>query len=151
MAFWAYGLASASYWFWQRYLPQQSDNHGVLHRGAQLGQNNFIDRTWEFWAVGALGIFLVILAPWVTHGVLQLDRMLVRGLLGPTSVTQRVRDLESIRARVVDDSAVALRRIERARAGAAFAVWSCECPRACRTRLQSPWRCARRRYCPACI
>jgi signal transduction histidine kinase len=113
VVFWSSGLAGLSYWFWQRYLPQQADAHGILHRGAEFGNDYFLDQEWQFWTMVGIGAFLVILAPWVTHGILQLDRMLVRGLLGPTSVTQRVRDLETSRARVVDDSAAALRRIER--------------------------------------
>src|SRR5439155_4363726 len=38
---------------------------------------------------------------------------LVRGLLGPTASSQRIRSLERTRGRAVDDSAAALRRIER--------------------------------------
>lgn len=110
---WSYGLGAASYWFWQRFQPQEADAHGVLHRGAELSNDYFLDQTWQFWAIAGTGVLVLILAPWITHGVLQLDRMLVRGLLGPTSVTQRMRDLETSRALLVDDSAAALRRIER--------------------------------------
>jgi signal transduction histidine kinase len=65
-----------------------------------------------------LGAFLLVAAPWLAHGVSELDLMLVRGLLGPgslesTTLTERVRDLEVTRARAVDDSAARLRGIER--------------------------------------
>ena len=41
------------------------------------------------------------------------DRWLIRNLLGPGRLTQRVRDLEQTRAQAVDDSAALLRRLER--------------------------------------
>jgi signal transduction histidine kinase len=45
--------------------------------------------------------------------VIAVDRGLMRALLGPVSLTERVRDLEQTRARAVDDSAARLRSIER--------------------------------------
>jgi signal transduction histidine kinase len=41
------------------------------------------------------------------------DRWLLRGLLGPGRLAQRVRDLEQTRALAVDDAAARLRRVER--------------------------------------
>jgi signal transduction histidine kinase len=60
-----------------------------------------------------VGAAAVLAAPWLTHAVTSADRKLIRALLGPTSLTQRVRDLEETRARAVDDSAARLRSIER--------------------------------------
>jgi len=68
-----------------------------------------------------LGAFLLLAAPWLAHGVNELDLVLIRGLLGPDSsgspdsaaLTERVRDLEVTRAHAVDDSAARLRSIER--------------------------------------
>ena len=65
-----------------------------------------------------LGAFLFLAAPWLAHGVSELDLVLIRGLLGPgspdsTALTERVRNLEVTRARAVDDSAARLRSIER--------------------------------------
>ena len=62
-----------------------------------------------------LGAVLLLAAPWLTHAVTEVDRALIRGLLGPTSqdstaLTDRVRDLEKTRAHAVDDSAARLRR-----------------------------------------
>jgi signal transduction histidine kinase len=42
-----------------------------------------------------------------------MDRRLIRVLLGPTGLAQRVRDLERTRARAVDDTAALLRQVER--------------------------------------
>ena len=60
-----------------------------------------------------LGVVLLLAAPWVTHGLTEADRWLMRGLLGPGSPAARIRALEQSRARVVDDSAARLRGIER--------------------------------------
>ncbi|MGH3211119.1 MAG: sensor histidine kinase [Trebonia sp.] len=60
-----------------------------------------------------LGAFLLLMAPWATHGLTEADRRLMRGLLGPVSSAERIQTLERSRARVVDDSAARLRGIER--------------------------------------
>jgi signal transduction histidine kinase len=64
-------------------------------------------------AAFAAGAAMVLAAPWVTRAVVRVDRALVRSLLGPGRLAQRLRDLEETRARAVDDSAALLRRIER--------------------------------------
>jgi signal transduction histidine kinase len=60
-----------------------------------------------------LGVALLIAAPWLTRAVVSLDGVLIARLIGPMSLTDRVRDLEQTRAHAVDDSAARLRRIER--------------------------------------
>jgi signal transduction histidine kinase len=60
-----------------------------------------------------LGAALLLVAPWLLHGVTEADRFLIRGLLGPGTPAERVRALEESRARAVDDSAARLRGIER--------------------------------------
>jgi signal transduction histidine kinase len=71
----------------------------------------------DFWPVlflpAMIGVALVVAAPWVTHGLVLADQVVVQGLLSPTSLTERVRDLEHTRAQAVDDAATQLRRIER--------------------------------------
>ncbi|WP_458247949.1 sensor histidine kinase [Streptomyces sp. MAI_2237] len=61
----------------------------------------------------AVGAVTLLTAPWVTRGVVAVDRWLVRALLGPGELAERVRDLEETRALAVDDSAALLRRLER--------------------------------------
>ena len=63
--------------------------------------------------VVAVGVAMVLVAPWVTRAVVAADRWLLRALLGPGKLAQRVADLEETRAHAVDDSAALLRRIER--------------------------------------
>ncbi|HEY0454612.1 sensor histidine kinase [Actinophytocola sp.] len=72
---------------------------------------NAIDRPDEL--VFPTGIALLLIAPWATRGVVLVDRMLMRWLLGRRGLSERVRDLERTRARAVDDAAATLRRIER--------------------------------------
>jgi signal transduction histidine kinase len=60
-----------------------------------------------------LGVALLLAAPWLMRAVVSLDRILITRLIGPVSLTERVRNLEQARAHAVDDSAARLRRIER--------------------------------------
>jgi signal transduction histidine kinase len=70
----------------------------------------------DVWALtlpfAALGVALLLAMPWVVTGVVTIDRLLVRGLLGP-GARERVRDLEESRATAVEDATLRLRRIER--------------------------------------
>ncbi|HEX3715754.1 MAG TPA: sensor domain-containing protein [Trebonia sp.] len=60
-----------------------------------------------------LGAALLLAGPWLTHGLVETDRWLMRGLLGPGLPSARIRVLEQTRAHAVDDSAARLRSIER--------------------------------------
>jgi signal transduction histidine kinase len=70
---------------------------------------------------GWLGTFRVVLvgaaavlaATWLARAVNAGDRWLVRSLLGPSSMAERVSELERTRTLAVEDSAAALRRVER--------------------------------------
>jgi signal transduction histidine kinase len=64
-------------------------------------------------AAAAAGAAMLLVAPWVTRAVTSIDARLIRGLLGPGRLAQRVHDLELRRALAVDDSAALLRRLER--------------------------------------
>lgn len=64
-------------------------------------------------AAAAAGAAMLLAAPWVTRAVTSADALLIRGLLGPGRLAQRVHDLELSRALAVDDSAALLRRLER--------------------------------------
>jgi signal transduction histidine kinase len=61
----------------------------------------------------AVGLAMVLAAPWVTRAVVAVDRRLLVALLGPGRLARRVRDLEHTRALAVDDAAAQLRRVER--------------------------------------
>jgi signal transduction histidine kinase len=70
--------------------------------------------TWPGTFLAALiGAVCVLAASWLARAINAGDRRLVRGLLGPSSMAERVSELERTRALAVEDSAAALRRVER--------------------------------------
>jgi signal transduction histidine kinase len=81
----------------------------TLGLGAAFGVVNLAGS----FALLPLGVALLLIGPWLTHGLTETDRWLMRGLLGPGSPTERIRVLEESRAHAVDDSAARLRGIER--------------------------------------
>jgi signal transduction histidine kinase len=60
-----------------------------------------------------LAVPVLVAAAWVTRGVVGIDGWLLRHLLAPVSLTERVRELERSRALAVDDAQARLRRVER--------------------------------------
>ncbi|MFQ3560190.1 sensor domain-containing protein [Streptomyces gramineus] len=64
-------------------------------------------------AAAALGCVFLLAAPWLTRAFVAVDRRLMRALLAPGAVADRVRELEETRALAVDDAAERLRRLER--------------------------------------
>ncbi|MFJ6214302.1 sensor histidine kinase [Streptomyces sp. NPDC092296] len=71
------------------------------------------------WGVFTFTVALTVLIvgwpvlPWVVRSLAVVDRMLVGSLLSPSSLSERVRELEDDRGTVVDTAAADLRRIER--------------------------------------
>jgi signal transduction histidine kinase len=111
--FWA-GAINLTYPFWWRLFRNHAPNvelspawfltpFGPFHVGSFAGT----------FLVFGTGLAMLLAAPWVTRGVTSVDRWFVRRLLGAGVLSERVRHLEETRARMVDDSAAALRRIER--------------------------------------
>jgi signal transduction histidine kinase len=112
--FWVYGLGGLTYALWRPLLPAEADSHGVPHRGVEFfAPDSFLDTWPRVLAVLVAGVLLTLAAPWAVRLVVRLDRLLIRALLGPTKLSQRVASLEQTRAHAVDDSAASLRRIER--------------------------------------
>ncbi|WP_167492966.1 sensor histidine kinase [Micromonospora ureilytica] len=83
------------------------------HRVAlQLGDFSF--DTWpKSLLLAGIGVGMLLVGRGLLRLILLLDGLLIRGLLGPTSLDERVDDLEEARALAVDDAAALLRRIER--------------------------------------
>jgi signal transduction histidine kinase len=113
---WAGGLVNLTYPFWWGLFRNQPP--GVTLRpllaaspfpGRALHVATFAG-TFVAFAVGAA---MLLAAPWVTRAVVAADRRLLRRLLGPGRLAQRVRDLEQTRALAVDDAAARLRQVER--------------------------------------
>jgi signal transduction histidine kinase len=63
--------------------------------------------------IGVIGAALVLFAPWVLRWVTTMDRVLAFSMLGPTTLSERVRDLEQSRASAIEDATTRLQRIER--------------------------------------
>src|SRR6266540_3467277 len=111
---WVAGLVNVSYPFWWRLFRNHApdvrlDPVPVLTPFGPFRVATFAGT----FAAFAAGIAMVLAAPWIARGATTLDRALMRGLLGPGRLAQRVRDLEETRARAVDDTAALLRRLER--------------------------------------
>jgi signal transduction histidine kinase len=87
---------------------QFADNNG----GISLG-DHIVRAPWEVAVATAIGILCLLLLPWIVRGFASVDRALVRGLLGPTTLSTRVRSLEQTRSDALDQAAADLRRIER--------------------------------------
>ncbi|MDX6389192.1 MAG: hypothetical protein QOJ73_255 [Streptosporangiaceae bacterium] len=116
---WVGGLVNVSYPFWWRsFRNHPPATHlspvPVFTPFGWFGQGTFHVATFPgtFAAFGA-GAAMLLTAPWVTRTVTSADRWLIRGLLGPGGLAQRVADLEQTRSLAVDDSAALLRRMER--------------------------------------
>ena len=70
--------------------------------------------TWPHALVVVVAGAAVLLAgPWVIRALVWIDRRLIHALLGRPAGAERVRELEDARARIVDDAAATMRRIER--------------------------------------
>jgi signal transduction histidine kinase len=114
VVWWGAGIANVTYpLWWAGFRNHPATVHlsplpaltpfGVLHISTLPGT----------FAAAAAGIGMVVAAPWVTRAVVTREVAMMRGLLGPGRLAQRVADLERARALAVDDSAALVRRIER--------------------------------------
>jgi len=112
VTFWSMAVGSLTYPAWRHGIPTQT-YHGVVHRGSELYTGYFLDTTPRILATFGVGVVLLFLAPWAVRASVSIDRFLIANLLGPTEGAQRIQQLEATRALAVDDSATALRRIER--------------------------------------
>src|SRR5262249_58003979 len=110
----AAGLANLTYPFWWPLFR----NHPP---GVRLGPVGALTPFGTLWvatfpgtlAAFAAGVAMILASPWAARAGSAADRWLIRGMLGPGRLAQRVADLEQARALAVDDSAAMLRRLER--------------------------------------
>ncbi len=113
---WVAGLVNLTYPFWWELfrhhpagvrldpVPASTPFPGLMARIA--------DYPGTFLAF-ALGAVMLVAAPWAARAAVSVDGWLIRGLLGPGRLSERVRDLERTRALAVDDAAAVLRQVER--------------------------------------
>jgi signal transduction histidine kinase len=67
----------------------------------------------DSWGLAVQGAAVLLVFPWLVHGLVLLDRVLAGGLLAPDRAGQRIAELETSRAVVSADAAATLRRLER--------------------------------------
>jgi signal transduction histidine kinase len=116
--FWLGGFGYLTYPVWWEIFHNVSFRvNGVIHADPVTNPGPFggitvptLPLSFVLIPVGAVAL---LAAPWLTRGVIALDKALIRWLLSPVSMSERVLDLERTRAHAVDDSAARLRQIER--------------------------------------
>ncbi|WP_345625079.1 sensor histidine kinase [Rugosimonospora acidiphila] len=115
LAFWAWGVIAFTYPIQHALGINQMTapgRAGGIRHGLVVG--GVVFDTWpRLLVVCAAGAVLVLSAPWVVRTAVLLDRLLVRGLLGPDGTSARITELRRTRAHAVDEAAATLRRIER--------------------------------------
>jgi signal transduction histidine kinase len=116
--YWGAGLVNLTYPFWWKSFRNHSPGVHLSPVAVitPFGWSGGTFRVATFpgtFAAFAAGAGMLLAAPWVTRAVVAADRWLIRGLLGPGTVAQRLRNLEQTRALAVDDAAAQLRRLER--------------------------------------
>ncbi|AZS72581.1 histidine kinase [Streptomyces lydicus] len=113
VTFWSVGWGLLAYPLWRWTFPAYLDQPGIQMWGDGRGHGIYLDTPADIGFTSGLGLLLVLAGPWVIHGLTQVDRVMVHGLLGPSSLATRVSQLESDRGVVVDTAVADLRRIER--------------------------------------
>ncbi|MCM2393046.1 sensor histidine kinase [Streptomyces albipurpureus] len=116
LTLWSVGWSLLSYPLWQWVFPTYGDAPGIQLYGDGSGSQArtlYLDTPLEIAMASATGFVLVLVTAWMIRGFSYVDRVMVSGLLGPSSLATRVVELESDRGVVVDTAAADLRRIER--------------------------------------
>jgi signal transduction histidine kinase len=109
VAWWAGALGGLSYWFWQRYIPESSDEHGLAW-ALNLGDT----RTAESWVNLAAGGILLVTLPFAVRAVALLHGKLAAALLCSRAELQHeVARVEGTRVAAQEAEASSLRRLER--------------------------------------
>jgi signal transduction histidine kinase len=108
------GLANLTYPFWWPLFRNHPPGTrlGPVRALTPFGALHIATFPGTFAALAA-GAAMLLACPWLARVACAADRWLIRGLLGPGKLAQRVADLEQARALAVDDSAAMLRRLER--------------------------------------
>src|SRR5262245_23830481 len=77
------------------------------------GHQRYLDAGWEVGLICVIGVILFFLTPYIVRGLANVSRGMIRGMLGPITMGERVRSLQASRGVVLDTNAADLRRIER--------------------------------------
>ncbi|MEV2253058.1 sensor domain-containing protein [Streptomyces sp. NPDC050147] len=112
VVFWSYGWAMLTYPLWQWLFPLYGGQGGIQLYGDD-NHRVYLDNPFEIGVTALTGLLITLATPWIIRALTTVDRVMVAGLLGPSSLATRVVELESDRGVVVDTAAADLRRIER--------------------------------------
>jgi signal transduction histidine kinase len=113
-AYWLLGLLNLTYPFWWNLFRNHPPDVQLSPVAVITPLGTFAVSTYGgALLAGLIGVALLLTAPWVVRAVTAVDRVAMRGLLGPGRLAQRVEHLEQTRARAVDDAAAMLRKLER--------------------------------------
>ncbi|MFI6380378.1 sensor histidine kinase [Streptomyces sp. NPDC050658] len=112
VVFWSYGWTMLTYPLWQWTFPMYGGQGGIQLYGDD-NHRVYLDNPFEIGVVALTGLLITLATPWIIRALTTVDRVMVAGLLGPSSLATRVVELESDRGVVVDTAAADLRRIER--------------------------------------
>jgi signal transduction histidine kinase len=110
------GLIDISYpMLWLLFRNHPSGTHlGPMTAISPLGFLSLSVGSWPVTLLAAMfGAVQVVGGRWLAAAINAGDRRLIVSLLGPSTMAERVSELERTRALAVDDSAAALRRVER--------------------------------------
>jgi signal transduction histidine kinase len=110
----AVGLANLTYPFWWPMFRNHPPGTALQPVPVLTPFGAFgVETIGGTFAAFAAGAAMVLAAPWIARGSAAADCWLMRGMLGPGRLAQRVADLERTRALAVEDAAATLRRLER--------------------------------------
>jgi signal transduction histidine kinase len=112
---WSLALSLATYPLTQPFY-RAADMPGAMVSGdgpAGPGADHYIAGPLPVTLTALAGVVLFFAMPWLVRGMANVDRVMVRGLLGPAFLSEQVRDLTVSRGAAVDTAASDLRRIER--------------------------------------
>ncbi|MEU2375451.1 sensor histidine kinase [Streptomyces misionensis] len=105
-----WSLLTYPLWFWV--FPMYAGQAGLQLYGDDH-HRIYLDNPFEITVTMLVGLGFTLATPWLVRALTTVDGLLVRGLLGPSLLSERVVELESDRGVVVDTAAADLRRIER--------------------------------------
>jgi signal transduction histidine kinase len=117
ITFTVFGLVDLTYpadWLLFRNHPAGTSLSPMMAVNPLPFGGNFQIYSWPgTFLVAFVGAVSVVGGAWLSRGINAADHALIRSLLGPSSMAERVSELERTRTLAVEDSAAALRRVER--------------------------------------
>jgi signal transduction histidine kinase len=114
------GLGGITYWFWGRFLPDNSDQQWYLTNSVlwflRLPTDNVDPRALDPLFYFLLGIVMLVTLPFVTGGLTMAHHVIARGLLGAfksDALERQVAHLSESRGAAIAAEGHSLRRLER--------------------------------------